>query len=83
MTTTSTPTTAGPLAEAVGRQLKAARGDRSLRSVAEALNIRHGALLYLERGEDNPTLARLARVADAYGCDVEVRITPRRRARSA
>jgi len=83
MTTTTTPAPSSELAEAVGRQLKAARGDRSLRSVADELNIRHGALLYLERGEDNPTLARLARVAEAYGCDVEVRIVPRRGRRSA
>jgi transcriptional regulator with XRE-family HTH domain len=84
-TTTSNPPTsaAADLALAIGRQLRTARGDRSLRDVAGELNIRHGALLYLERGEDNPTLSRLTRVADAYGCDVEVRIVPRRRARSA
>ena len=75
------PTTAAPpteLAIKVGEQLRAIRGTRSLRAVAAELGIRHGALIYVERGEDNPTLARLARIADAYGCEVEVRLVPRR-----
>jgi transcriptional regulator with XRE-family HTH domain len=79
-----TPAAATPdLAVEVGAQLRAARGERSLRAVAAELGIRHGALIYLERGEDNPTLARLARIADAYGCEVEVRLVPRRARRSA
>lgn len=77
MTTTTTRGPVSELSAELGKQLRAARGDASLRTVADRLGIRHGALIYLERGEDNPTLERVARIADAYGCDVELRLVPR------
>lgn len=60
----------------VGEVLEAARGDRSIREVSRDLGWSHVSLLRLERGEDNPTLGRLAQVAEALGGRLEVTFVP-------
>lgn len=55
------------LSEQAGAVIRAARGDRSQRATARELGIAANTLNELELGRDNPTLARLERVADALG----------------
>lgn len=64
------------LAMHVGAILAAARGERGLREVARAAAMQHVDLLRLERGEENPTLARVEQWATALGGRIEVRFVP-------
>jgi transcriptional regulator with XRE-family HTH domain len=64
------------LAMHIGAVLAAARGERGLREVARAAPMKHVNLLRLERGEENPTLARVEQWAAALGGRLEVRFVP-------
>lgn len=74
------PTPNGPgadLAADLGRILRTARGDRSLRSVAVELGLSHSTLHALEAGTDNPTLNRAAAIAADYGVAVHLTADPK------
>lgn len=74
------PTT--KLALEVGEVLADARGERSLREVTRdardngVATMQHVDLLRLERGEENPTLARVEQWARALGGRLEVHFVP-------
>lgn len=57
----------GHLSAQVGTVLALARGNRTRQELAARLGCRPVSLLRVERGEDNPTLRRLERIAAAYG----------------
>lgn len=65
------------LAEQVGVELERIRNGRSRRELAEMLGCAPQVLLRLERGDANPTLARLERVAAVYGIELVVKAKPR------
>lgn len=54
------------LAKEVGRILRRARGEASLRDQAERVNLAVSTVYELEQGQNNPTLARLERIGEAY-----------------
>jgi hypothetical protein len=70
------------LAKHVGEVLAAARGEQSLREVTREARgsgiatMQHVDLLRLERGEENPTLARVEQWAKALGGHLEVTFVP-------
>lgn len=67
----TTPQPTSELAERIGQALTARRAELGLsrRALAERAGVSNVTLLNLEHGRANPTLARLERVADAYGID--------------
>ena len=71
----------GTLAEAVGRLFAASReaSGRSRRALAQELGIADTTLLEIEHGRANPTLARLAALANGYGLELIIDARPRRR----
>lgn len=61
----------------VGEVLADARGDQPRTEVARALGYTsHVTLLRVETGDDNPTLSRLATIADALGGWLAVTFVP-------
>jgi transcriptional regulator with XRE-family HTH domain len=62
------------LAGELGEVLRQARGERSTRDVARAMGVAPEVLGRVERGEVNPTLARVERLAAAYR--VELALVP-------
>ncbi len=68
----TTPAPAPTLAERVGAALAAARGNRPRRELAREVGIASQTLLKIESGRENLTLARLERVAEGYGVELEV-----------
>jgi transcriptional regulator with XRE-family HTH domain len=86
MTTAAPPTIsgspAGTLAEQVGRLFAASREATGLsrRALAQELGIADTTLLEIEHGRANPTLGRLAALADGYGLEVIIEVRPKRRA---
>lgn len=60
------------LAPQVAEILVAARGDKSRREMADDVGVAPATLAELERGEANPTLAYLERVAAAYGVGLSI-----------
>jgi DNA-binding phage protein len=67
------PRASSHLADELGTLLRERRGDRPLNAVARDAGVTRNALLELETGHRgdgepaNPTLARVERVASAYG----------------
>lgn len=62
------------LAEELGRLLTEARGERSRRDLAEQIGVSNTTLLSIEHGRANPTLERVERLAEAYGCTIHLSI---------
>ena len=54
-----------------GKRLRKLRGDRSAKSVAEALGISESALLMFERGERTPRDDTKCKISDFYGVSVQ------------
>lgn len=76
------PRSSSRLADELGEALRDAR-DRPLGAVARDAGVTRNALLELETGRrgdgepSNPTLARVERVADAYGLRVRLVTEPK------
>jgi transcriptional regulator with XRE-family HTH domain len=70
-----------PLAEQAGRLLSQFRekAGHSRREMAREIGVADTTLLHLELGRANPTLARLERVAKAYGIRLKLVAELRRR----
>jgi transcriptional regulator with XRE-family HTH domain len=69
--------TGSELAEQFGRILVEARGERSLRGLANELGLSRATLSELEKGEANPTLAYIEAMAERYGVKVAMVVVVR------
>lgn len=69
----------GTLAQQVGAELAKARGARSLRDFAREHGLAVATIHELEQGHNNPTLARLERVAALYGVELRIVVEPARK----
>lgn len=56
------------------------REDRrlSMESLASSVGMHRNSLREVEEGYANPTLARIGRLADIYGVDITLTVTPRK-----
>lgn len=65
-----------PLARAVGRALAEhrSRSGRTLKQIGDELGVAPASLSNVETGRANPTLARLARIAEAYGATLVIEV---------
>ena len=64
-------------AKAVGEMFAAARGETGLREAARAAGISHANLGKIEKGQTDPSLKTIRKIADGIDFDVEIRLIPR------